>query len=171
MKLRLAFVASCVLLTGCANYDFARARRPDGTLDMSKLIADLAASSDKTLSDGVWIPLIHMDITTFEASGQSRSGPFFRGGYVLSHLDAWGPLFLGGSSEQFLVDEKGEAVESGERDWVLWGAAYFDRDQRVDTKWGKRVDSSHRVLLLFGGDHTVYQQPPEKAEQPAKKAP
>jgi hypothetical protein len=167
----LPFVASCVLLAGCTNYDFAKARRPDGSFDTTKLIADLAASGEQQLSDGVWIPLIHMDITTFKSSERARSVPLYRGGYELSHIDAWGPLFLGGNSDVLLVDGKGAKIETAERDWVLWGVGYANHEQRVDTKWGERVDSSNRVLLLFGGDTSAYRQAPEPALQPEKKQP
>ena len=171
MKLRHFAVASCVLSVGCANYDFARARRADGTLDMSKLIADLQASKEKHLTDGVWIPLIHMDITTFEPSDVSARGPYLRGGYVLSHIDAWGPLFLAGSADRVVMDGNGETVETADNEWAVWGVAYAERDQQVDTKWGKRVDSSHRILLVFGGDSVAYRQPAESGEQPPKKEP
>lgn len=155
-------------LAGCSNYDFAKARRADGSFDTAVLIADLAASGKRELTDGVWIPLIHMDITTFRSAELSKSSPYFRGGFVLSRIDAWGPLFLGGSADMLLVDAKGETIETGERDWVLWGVAYGHHEQQIDTTRGKRIDSAERVLLLFGGDTTAYRQ---ADAQPEKKAP
>ena len=102
------------------------------------------------------------------------------GGYVLSHVDAWGPLFLAGGADQTVMDGNGETIETADSDWALWGVVYVDRDQQVDTKWGKRVDSTHRVLLLFGNDSVAYRQasdsaPPATAkptqQEPAKKQP
>src|SRR5262245_32793602 len=171
MKLRHFVVATCVFAANCDNYDFARAKRPDGSLDTAKLIADLHASKEKKLTDGVWIPLIHMDITTFELSEEAHGAPYLRGGYVLSHIDAWGPLFLGGAADRVVMDSKGETIESADHEWVLWGIAYVDRDLQIDTKWGKRVDNTHRILLLFGGDSVAYRQPPESMPQPAKSEP
>ena len=62
-------------------------------------------------------------------------------------------------------------IETADSEWALWGVAYAERDQQVDTKWGTRVDRSHRVLLIFGGDSVAYRQPAESAVQPAKKSP
>lgn len=151
------------VLAGCSNYEFARAKKPDGTFDVAKLVADLKASGKQELIEGTWIPLIHMDITSFKSSELSKSSPYYRGGFELSHIGAWGPLFLGGSSDMLLVDEKGETIETGERDWVLWGVAHAHHDLEIDTTRGKRVDSSDRVLLVFGGDSTAYRQPQTKA--------
>jgi hypothetical protein len=163
MKLRLPLVVSSVLLAGCANYDFSKARRADGSFDTAKLIADLAASGEPELSDGVWIPLIHMDITSFKASRGSQSAPYFHGGFELSHIDAWGPLFLGGSTDLLLVDEKGETIETSERSWVLWSVAYAHRELEIETTRGVRFDGSDRVLLVFGGETSAYRQTQAKA--------
>ncbi len=148
------FASLTLLLTACANYDFAKARRTDGTYDLAKLIADLEASGKEQLSDGVWIPLIHMDVTTFKPAD-----PGMPDGYELSEVTASGPLFLVGSGEHTCIDKDGKPVERIESEWLGWGALYFDREQRIETIWGTRLHSRHAVLLIFGGDHTVYGQP------------
>lgn len=157
-----------LLLTGCANYDFAKARRTDGTYDFAALIAELDKSGKNELSDGVWIPLIHMDVTTFKPAE-----PGMPEGYALSEMTASGPLFLIGSVERTCIDKDGKPIERIESDWVGWGALYFDREQRIETSWGTRRHSRHAVLLIFGGDHTHYGQAPAPAEskQPAESKP
>ena len=139
------------LVAGCHSYDFAKARLPDGTYDGKKLMADLKASGEETLSDGYWIPLLHCDITSF---GPTRSGIPFT--YNVSHWSAYGPLFCLGKAEQQTFAGDGSKLEDNERHWGLWGIAYHDLEERIETKHGQRTHGDWRVALLFGQESIYY---------------
>lgn len=147
---RLALVA-LTLLPGCANYDFAKARTIDGKLDTKKLIADLKASGEDSLSDGIWIPLIWCDIASFRASQPGKPT-----GYEFSRWTGVGPLFVNGSYEKALIDAEGTTVESDDRVWIGWTLLLDDRDGRIETVAGPRLETTWRALVLFGYDDHVF---------------
>lgn len=139
-----------LLCAGCANYDFAAARLPDGSFDRQKLIADLQASGEQSLSDGIWIPLIWLDITTFAPARWDEPD-----GYVLSQISGVGPLFLAGRHDKTLCDPNGASIEQRDMDWFGWGLLWLDRQSRVETVAGTRFESDWRLLTVLGRDGEV----------------
>jgi hypothetical protein len=162
---RLATLA-LVLLTACANYDFAKARRPDGSMDFAKLIHDLDASGEKSLYDVTWIPLLWLDFNTFE-----RSKYNYPDGYTLLRADAYGPAFCAGSATFEIVDLQGTAIESETWDWLGWGLLYYDLDQRIETMSGPRLFDRGRFALLFRWDHPLYLTKRAPEAEPAEPTP
>lgn len=162
---RVATLA-CLLLTACANYDFAAARLPDGSPDFPKLIQDLAASGQKELVDFTWIPLIYFDSTTFAASEYN-----YPEGYTLQDTNGFAPLFCAGAATTTVVDKQGGAIESEAWDWFGWGVLYYDLDQRIETPFGPRLGDRGR-FALWHWDHPLYltSQAKAKAEAAAKAA-
>ena len=147
------------LTAACSNYDFAAARRPDGSYDLPKLVADLEASGEESLTGGTWLPLLHLDVESFERADN------LEGGYELVHVDAYGPLFFAGGIERRLYTPKLQQVEADERDWLALGLLYWSRDNEVASLAGPRHERERRVLLLFGKEHVHYW--PTPAESPA----
>jgi len=148
---------SLALLSACSSYDFAAARKPDGELDVARLITDLKASGKEQLVEGLWIPLLWCDVTTF--------GPAARGypaGYTLSEFTSVGPLFCAGHHDRRHLDTNGGPIERVDRDWFGWGILFHDTDERIETPSGPRLESSRRYALILGRDHTWY-QPQERA--------
>jgi hypothetical protein len=137
--------------TACSSYDFARARLPDGSYDTARLIADLEASGQDGLSQGLWIPLLWFDLTTFD-----RNDPLLPAGYTLSTINAFGPVFCGGSHDTKVLDVHGAEVERQRREWFGWGGLYFDDDEAIATTHGMRHEGRTRWLLLFGGKSRFY---------------
>lgn len=144
-------VLTFAALTACSTYDFAAARLPDGSYDTKKLIADLDASGERRLSSGIWIPLIWLDLETFE-----RNDPTLPEGYTHERLTSFGPVFFGGSLSRNVVDTDCADVESRERDWFGWGGLFFDEEEDVATTHGNRHEGRSRFLLLFGGRSRFY---------------
>jgi hypothetical protein len=142
---------SLCALTACSTYDFARARLPDGSLDTKKLIADLEASGKHSLDQGTWIPLIYLELTTFEKSDDQLPE-----GYTLTHLKSFGPLFFAGGNDMKILAKDGASVEARDREWAGWGVLYHDHDSYVGTPYGTRREKHERFLLLFGSDHVLY---------------
>ena len=156
----IPFALPMLLAAGCANYDFTKAKTPTGEWDMRKLIADLEASGKETLSDGIWIPLVYLDLTTF-----SRSEPAMPG-FTLSELTAVAPVFCIGSNERRIVDGDGEPIEHSDRWWFGWGLGLHDYDEYVPTRHGVRCHGRFRWLGIFGKDSTHY-----VTREPAPEAP
>ncbi|MEO6595491.1 MAG: hypothetical protein ABIP94_12125 [Planctomycetota bacterium] len=149
---RLAATAGLsLLLTACTNYDFARACTATGELDVPKLIADLEASGKTQLQQGIWIPLLYLNLTTF-----GKNDVTLPDGYSIQHMKAFGPMFLAGGNEKQILDKKGDGIESWNRKWVGWGLLYYNRDNFVETTHGRRHEGYDRVLAVFGGDSTRY---------------
>ncbi len=146
----LSLLCIPLLLASCANYDFATARLPDGRFDTQKLIADLEASGKDSLSDGIWIPLVHLDITTFERARWDAPA-----GYELSQITSYGPVFLAGAHDITLYDPKGTVIEQRDLEWLGCGVLWFDRDTRIETIAGPRLQSDWRLLLLLGRDDDI----------------
>ena len=155
-----AVAAALFAFAACSTYDFSKARLPDGSLDVPRLIQDIEASGRNSLDEGIWIPLIHTRVLCFE-----KNGPDLPKGYTLRDVKAWGPLFFAGGADAKVVDEHGKAIESGDREWAGWGVIYRDRDQYVETPHGTRHEKHERILLLFGGDHTAYAQPSKQPRE------
>lgn len=139
-----------VFATACANYDFAKARLPNGEYDHAKLIADLKASGETSLMQGLWIPLIYMDLTSF-----GPSEPALPTGYTLKTITSCGPIFTFGSMDRIAVDPEGKWIDTQATDWVVWGLAYYDHEDWSRTPDGRRLRHNER-WLLFGGDHILY---------------
>ncbi len=152
LALSLPLALACA---ACANYDFSKARTVDGGLDTRKLIADLKASGEESLSDGIWIPLIYCNITNFKAS----SMPGKPAGYEFSHWTGVGPLFVTGAYEKALVGTDGTTIEKDDRLWLGWSVLLDDRDGRIETVAGSRLESTWRVLLLLGHQGDVLYAP------------
>lgn len=150
----LLALAAILLLPACTNYDFAKARRPDGGWDHQRLVADLQASGEEKLTSGTWIPLLYMDLTIFKASD-----PCYPAGFTLDQYGAVGPLFLAGSMHREVVTSDGVTVETGRDRWLGWGLLYRGQDEAVPTPHGERRRDSDRCLLLFGGDDDVLYVP------------
>jgi hypothetical protein len=140
-------------LTACANYDFARARLPNGGYDHGKLIADLKESGEGSLVDITWVPLIYTKITSFRASE-----PAYPEGYTLSSFGGVGPLFCIGWSMEHVVTENAGFVESEDDLWAGWTLLYRGHESRIATPYGDRLSERHRVAVLFGtrDDHALY---------------
>ena len=154
----LLALAATLLLPACTNYDFAKARRPDGSWDHQRLVADLQASGEEKLTAGTWIPLLYMDLTIFKPSD-----PCYPRGFTIEQFGAVGPVFLAGSMQREVVTGDGVTVETGRDRWLGWGLLYRGQDQAVPTPHGERRQDSDRCLLLFGGDDDVVYVP---AKQP-----
>lgn len=153
MPMRTFALLSLLSLPACANYDFQRARLPNGGWDHQKLIADLKESGEDALIDITWIPLIYTDIKTFRASE-----PHLPSGYTLQTGGGVGPLiFVGWEAEQVITDDA-TFVESENGTWVAWSLGYRGRHKRIATPFGDRISDRHRVALLFGtrGDDVLY---------------
>ncbi len=168
MPMRAFALLSLLPLTACANYDFARARLPNGGYDHAKLIADLKESGEDTLIDVTWIPLIYLRATTFKASE-----PAYPEGYTLSSLGGVGPLFCIAWSKEHVLTEDGGFVESADELWAGWTLLYRGKESRIATTYGDRLSEKHRVLLLFGdrGDEPIYLDPARHEAKPTKKVP
>jgi hypothetical protein len=140
-------------LAACANYDFARARLPNGGYDHGKLIADLKESGEGSLVDITWVPLIYTKITSFRASE-----PAYPEGYTLSSLGGVGPLFCISWSMEHVVTENAGFVESRDDVWAGWTLLYRGHESRIATPYGDRLSERHRVAVLFGtgDDHALY---------------
>lgn len=148
-----------LLLCSCHNYDFATARTETGW-DIKKLIADLEASGDESLSSGIWIPFVYLDLTTF---GPSR--PDMPAGYTLTDITSVGPVFCAGAGDTFMVDKAGERIETTDHWWFGWGLLLRDSDEYVETRYGVRCDGKFRWLGLLGRDskHYVTREPVPEA--------
>lgn len=157
-----------LLLPACANYDFARARLPNGGWDHQKLIADLKESGEDMLIDFTWIPLIYTKATTFRASK-----PHLPSGYTLQSGGGVGPLFCIGWEEEQVITDDATFVESEDGLWIGWSLAYRGRHKRIATPFGDRLSDRHRVALLFGNrdDDVLYMDGKyaEKAEKYVQK--
>lgn len=139
------------LLCSCSNYDFAKVRTATGAWDMPRLIADLQASGEESLSSGIWIPFLYLDLVTFEPSR-----PDMPAGYTLTDLTAVGPIFCAGAADTFMVDPAGERIETSDRWWFGWGLLLHDYDEYVETRHGVRCHGRFRWLGLFGKDSNHY---------------
>ena len=153
---RTALCSLVLLLTACANYDFARARTPDGRVDMKKLVTDLEASGKPQLSNGLWIPGIYLNLTTFQANAL----PNLPDGYTLDKMTGVGPIFFAGGRDQTLLDKQGNQIEESDRDWLGWGLLWDDHDQRVETSHGLRCEGRLRYLGVFGRESLTYVKRP-----------
>jgi hypothetical protein len=131
-------------LCACSNYDFARAKLPSGEWDYGKLAADLKASGEPALHEGIWIPLIWLDLTTFRVSE-----PSLPAGHTLETWQGAGPLFCVGNGHERLVDDAGVEFERRDAEWYVWGVPYWSRTQRVQTQRGERLQRDSRILLLI----------------------
>jgi hypothetical protein len=150
-----------VAFAACSsNYDFAKAKLPNGEWDIAKLTADLNASGEKELQDFFWIPLIHMRTTSFGPSSAE-----YPTGYRLNDISAYAPLFFGISMDQRYVDGKGELVESQQASTVGWGLFYNSQLEQIATQHGTRTVKGMHVLLFFGGKTKLeYVDPAQKAQ-------
>ncbi len=150
----LLALAAVFVFPACANYDFAKARRPDGSWDQQRLIADLNASGEEKLTAGTWIPLLYMDLTIFKPSD-----PGYPAGFTLEQYGAVGPVFLAGDWERQVMTRDGTPIERDRDRWLGWGLLYRGSDQAVPTAHGERRYDNDRCLLLFGGDDDVVYVP------------
>lgn len=148
---RLLPTLTLLALAACSTYDFDQARLPNGGFDVKKLIADLESSGRESLDEGIWIPLIHLDLRTFEKNDGGMPE-----GYKLTHLKSFGPAFCIGSLDQKVVDRAGLDIEARDHEWAGWTVLYRDGDTYVDTTHGTRHEKSQRFLLFFGDDSTTY---------------
>lgn len=146
----LALAAACTT-SACSTFDFDTVRKPDGTYDIQRLIAELEKSGRNSVDDGTWIPLIHTDFLTFE-----KSGPGLPPGYTFAHLKGYGPLFLAGTIDRQVVTPKGEAIEWSDREWFGWGLLWSDRDDYTTTPFGTRHEKHERFVVLFGPNDVTY---------------
>lgn len=143
-----------VSLAACSNYDFARARTPDGRYDMAKLMADLSESGKPSLMQGIWIPLIYANFTTFKKNEDTLPD-----GFTLEDVAGYGPLFCGGSTDKQIVDTHGAEIESQDHEWVGWALLYNDRDSYIQTPHGRRIEKRQRFLVLIQQDSDAYARP------------
>jgi hypothetical protein len=144
-------LAASAVLCSCANYDFAKARLPNGEPDMPKLLADLKASGEDSLSSMTWIPLVYLNLQTFEPSKSENFG-----GYTLLDSHVYGPLFCVGDVDRVLVDAQGGPVESNDYFWLGWGIPYHGHHERIETKAGHRVRDDWRVAVVLGRDDSCH---------------
>ena len=143
--MRTLALVTLLPLTACANYDFSRARLPNGGWDHQKLIADLKESGEDVLIDFTWIPLIYTNAKTFRASK-----PHLPSGYTLQTGGGFGPLFCIGWEEEQVITDDATFVESEDGMWIAWSLGYRGRHKRIATPFGDRLSDRHRVALLFG---------------------
>ena len=144
-------LATAAAFSSCANYDFAKARLPNGEPDVTKLIADLKESKEEQLTSMLWIPLIYLDLQTFKPAG-----PGHLNGYTLVDAQGYGPLFCVGAVDRVVVDDKGGPIEDHDYFWCGWGIGYHGHDERIETKVGHRQQDDWRVALLFGRDDVCH---------------
>lgn len=166
--MRTLALVTLLPLTACANYDFARARLPNGGYDHAKLIADLKESGEDSLVDITWVPLIYTKITSFRASE-----PAYPEGYTLSSFGGVGPLFCIGWEKEHVVTGNAGFVESQDDLWVGWTLLYRGHESRIATPYGDRLSERHRVALVFGtrGDHALYLDPARREANPRNEQP
>ncbi|MEQ8764056.1 MAG: hypothetical protein RL885_09020 [Planctomycetota bacterium] len=146
-------VALVLILTtaACSTYEFANARRADGSWDLERLRADLEASGEERLIERTWIPLIYLDVTRFEATGED-----FPSGYRVFHGTAYGPLLFCASDEDRFYDEKDRELETWSRWGVAWGIVR-ERTTEIPLPRWRRIERTTDVLLgIFGGVVTRY---------------
>lgn len=144
-------LAASATFSGCANYDFTKARLPNGELDIPKLMADLKASGKQELTSMVWIPLVYLDLQTFKGPDSG-----YLGGYVFRDAQAYGPIFCVGDIDRVMVDDQGALLEKHDHFWFGWGIPYHGHGERVETKAGQRVRDDWRVALLIGRDDVCH---------------
>ena len=162
--MRHTFLLLLVPIAACSNYDFAKARTADGGLDVPKLIAALQASGEKQLHQGLWIPLLWLDLTTFEASDAN-----YPAGFTLQEIHGIGPILCAGQRTASYVDQQGAQIERDDRRWLGWGVLYHDQDQSLPTPFGERHADQGRILLLWGWDDAGYERPTTApASRPAR---
>jgi hypothetical protein len=164
---RLAALALSATLASCfSNYDFQAARLPNGDYDLEKLEKDLAASGEESLVAGTWIPLIWLDLTLFEKNENWEPA-----GHSLIEATMAAPLFCMGSASKRMIDQDRQLIEREEHDWALWALLYRRSEEGIATKYGERIESETRVLLLFGGEDTNYSGAVRQPAEPAKEPP
>jgi hypothetical protein len=151
MHRHIPMLAIAAMFAACTNYDFAKARRADGSWDYPRLIADLKASGEERLRAGTWIPLIWMDLQHFGPTTE----PGMPAGHKLSHLTSYGPVFCVGDRDETFVDGDGRWIEDDELDWSLWGVLHRDRAATCETTRGRRRASSGG-FLLWNSQNTLY---------------
>lgn len=149
---------AALLLPACANYDFDRARLPNGGWDHQRLLADLQASGEDSLAEIVWIPLLYTEVTMFKASD-----PSLPKGYTLSTGGGVGPLFCANWSSQQVVGEDLAFVESTTTRGIGWNLLYDGTWQRTRTTHGDRLADRHLVLRWFGDEDVLYLPPASDA--------
>jgi hypothetical protein len=140
-SIRLAIVLACTF-SACSNYDFAQAKLPSGEWDYRKLVADLKASGTDQLKQGLWIPLLWLDLTTFE-----RSIDTLPEGHTLQTWQSLGPVAFYGASKRTLFDEAGEQFDWHQQAWLGWGVVWHSDEVTVQTPRGNNVRASDRFLL------------------------
>jgi len=148
---RCVALAVAGAFTGCSTFDFDTVRKPDGTYDVPRLIAELEKSGRHSIDDITWIPLIHTNLLNFE-----KNAPGLPPGYTFAHVKAYGPLFLAGTIDRQVVSPTGEPIEWADREWVGWGVLWRDQDDYTATTSGTRHEKHERFALLFGPSSVVY---------------
>jgi hypothetical protein len=174
-------------MNGCSNYRFRDARRPDGKLDLERLLRDQRAEK-KTLFEWSWLPLLHCRLTIFSATADSSAGAekkfrYFAGldsakhyppGHTLTEVDGWGPLFAFARERESHYDLAKEGYEVNEERTLLGGLWQQERSL-VETGHGTRVESRHNILFGLKPPFServveVKYLPPEGVEQPGNQS-
>ncbi|MBL8736933.1 MAG: hypothetical protein JNL12_10940 [Planctomycetes bacterium] len=150
-------------LAGCANYDFAKARLPNGDYDVQRLIADLKASGRSSLSDVTWFPFVTFRARIFQATEDRDQLPE---GYKFADVLTVGPFGFVADRQARLFASGGESIESHEEIGVGWHLLYDHREDLVETTYGTRRKAGWRLCLVLGDEDKTYTEKP-KAEKGA----
>ena len=153
-------LAGILPLAGCANYDFAKARLPNGEYDIPRLIADLKESGRSSLSDVTWIPFVTLRARIFQATEDRDHLP---DGYKFGDVLTVGPFGCIADRQSRLFAPAGESIESHEEIGVGWHLLYDHRENLVETTYGTRRKAGWRLALVLGDEDLSYS--PKQAAQ------
>jgi hypothetical protein len=146
-------LAATLPLAGCANYDFAKARLPNGDYDIPRLIADLKESGRSSLSDVTWVPFVVTRARIFQATEDRDKLPT---GYKFGDVLTVGPFGCVSDKQSRLFASAGEPIESYTAVGVGWRVLYNHREDLVETTYGTRRHAGWRFALLLSDEDKSY---------------
>jgi hypothetical protein len=158
-------LAAALPLAGCANYDFAKARLPNGDYDIPRLIADLKESGRSSLSDVTWVPFVVTRARIFQATEDRDKLPT---GYKFGDVLTVGPFGCVSDKQSRLFASAGESIETYSSVGVGWNLLFNHREDLVETTYGTRRYAGWRLALLLGDEDKAYTP---KAAAPKSDAP
>jgi hypothetical protein len=149
----LFLLAATLPLAGCANYDFAKARLPNGDYDIPRLIADLKESGRSSLSDVLWIPFVVTRAKIFQATEDRDHLPT---GFKFGEVLTVGPFGCVSDKQSRLFAAAGESIETYSAVGVGWHLLFNHREDLVETAYGTRRHAGWRFALLLGDEDKAY---------------
>ena len=158
-------LAAALPLAGCANYDFAKARLPNGDYDIPRLIADLKESGRSSLSDVTWVPFVVTRARIFQVTEDRGKLPT---GYKFGDVLTVGPFGFVSDKQSRLFASAGESIETYSSVGIGWHLLFNHREDLVETTYGTRRYAGWRFALLLGDEDKAYTP---KAAAPKSDAP